>query len=200
MIVDGFNQEELWTTYGFFNTYSMSWEHCIAFAMTVFEYTDNVEVLVVNVGGSNSEKVEIKNKYDMWKIPETGCIIVRGNNKIYDGVPMQHKFFNQTNQILVDVPTSYINSLKKNKDELLDNEGKKHTFDKYMDSIEVNGENNYCQKLHQDDLDAILTAITKFGDFDSPETIVYKNGKLNTNVNISEICRKVVENYKRGPK
>lgn len=200
MQVDSFNQEEIWTTYGFFNTYNMSWEHCIALAMTVFEYTDNVEVLVTNVGGSNIEKVEIENKYDMWKIPETGCIIIRGNNKIYDGVPIQHKFFNQTNQIIVDIPTSYINSLKKNKDELLDNEGKKHTFDKYMDSIEVNGETNYCQKLHQDDLDTILQAITKFDDFDSPETIVYKNDKLNTNVNISEICRKVIENYKRGSK
>lgn len=198
MRVDSFNQKEIWTTYGFFNTYSMSWEHCISLAMTIFDYMDNVEVLVAAISGFNIKNVEIDNKYDMWKIPENGCIIIRGNSKIYEGTPIQHKFFNQTNQILIDVPTSYINSLKKNNDEFLDNEGKKHIFDKYMDSIEVNGETNYCQKLHQDDLDAILTAITNFNDFDSPETIVYKNDKLNTNVNISEICQKVIENYKRS--
>ena len=194
MRVDGFEQEELWTTYGFYTTYKINWEHCLAYIYTVFDYLNQVEILVTDVGASNPKAIEIKTKDDIWNIPESGAIYIRGNSKVYDGVPMQHKFFNQTDRVLLEIPTAYVNSLKKNKDELLDVDGKKHTFDKYIDSVEINGEASYWQQKHFNDVSAIISAITTFKDFNSE--IVYKNSSLNTIVNITSVCKKVIENYK----
>ena len=194
MRVDRFKQEELWTTYGFYTTYKMNWEHCLAYVYTVFDYLNQVEILVTDVGASNPKAIEIKTKDNIWNIPESGAIYIRGNSKVYDGTPMQHKFFNQTDRVLLEIPTAYVNSLKKNKDELLDVDGKKHTFDKYIDSVEINGEASYWQYKHFNDVSAIISAITTFKDFDSE--IVYKNSSLNTIVNITSVCKKVIENYK----
>ena len=194
MRIDGFKQEEVWTTYGFYTTYRMDWKHCLAYAYTIFDYLNQAEILVTEVGVSNPKTIEIKTKEDIWNIPESGAIYIRGNSKVYDDAPIQHKFFNQTDRVLLEIPTAYVNSLKKNKDELLDVDGKKHTFDKYIDSVEINGEASYWQQKHFNDVSAIILAITSFKDYNSE--IVYKNPSLNTIVNITDVCKKVIENYK----
>lgn len=194
MRVEHFTQENVWTIYTFDTTYPMSWSQCLAYAEVVYSFLDDAEILTCGIG-EDYHTINIKDISDIHRIPEAGYVIIRGHSKVYDGQPVQHRFYNQTSKAFVEIPTQYVNNMKKDESHLLDDEGKKHILDKYMDSIEINGEYTICKQTHLKDIKALLTAIKEFKDFNGEMAIVYKNKQLGTEVNISELCEKVVNNY-----
>ena len=148
MRVQGYKIDDAWVRYGFDTTYNMGWENCLAYAKKVYEFMNHPEVLISPIAGAGSHQIEIKEPDDIWDIPEAGCIIVRGSNQIFDEIPFQFMFVNQLTQVYLDMPANDLNSFKNNKGELLDDEEKKHIFDKYMDSIEIIGEVSLYKHRH----------------------------------------------------
>ena len=192
MRVQGFQQDGNWTKFGFTTTYRNGWDKCLAFTSVIFNYTIHPEIMTA---ANTKEPLQISSIDEIWKIPESRFIIIRGMNKVYDNAPFQHIFFNQTDQVQIEMPSEYLNSLKNSPTELLSNEEKKYIFDKYMDSIEVNGEGEYCKYVFKNDIKALLTAITDLKEFDG--NYVYRNNYTKTDVNISDICKKVIANYNK---
>lgn len=70
-------------------------------------------------------------------ITECGVLAVAGISGIME-CPMQIKFYNQSNTVVLDIPVGQIPDSNPIKDELDDNE---HIFDTYMNSVEIKA---YC--------------------------------------------------------
>ena len=185
-------ENDPWTRFGFDTTYPIGWLHCLAYAKAVFDYTENAEVLVAPIAGAAPHKVEIEKPDDIWDIPEAGCIIVRGHNKVYDGTAMQFHFFNQLTQVYLDVHTGYLDSLKKNETELLDSEGKKHVFDRYMDSIEVVGEGTLSRRSQAAaTADELVSALMRYDELYTGEgEFIYKD-KFGVSINLTALVNKI---------
>lgn len=151
MRVQGYKIDDAWVRYGFDTTWNMGWKNCLAYAQKVYEFMNHPEVLISPIAGAEAHQIKIKESDDIWDIPEAGYIVVRGSNQIYDGAPFQIRFFNQTSQVHLELPVAYLDTLIKNDDSLLDEENKKHVFDKFMDSIEITGEVSLYKHCHMID-------------------------------------------------
>ena len=144
--------------------------------------------------------VKIEKLSDFWKIPESSIIYVRGNNSTWDDSTIQFIFVNQLDVACVDVPIRYVELLIKDNNQPMTDEERRHVFDKYMDSIEINAAVLIGQKRHRDDMKAFASAMIDFADFsDDGSKKVYRSN-LGIDFNISEICNKIVKNYKEKEK
>ena len=137
-----------WLEYSYEVTYPMGWHNCVFNALTLAPHLKDAEVLVAGGIGTPFKTVEIKDRRDFLSLEEGGALEIRGRNTIYDNVPFQFRFFNQTPVVRLLVPARYIDELeKKAGDEKvpLTEEEKKTIFDKFMDSIELDGFINFTE-------------------------------------------------------
>ena len=120
-----------WYRYTFRTTYRNGWADILAICKILSEYHD-VKGIITDAGEWTPDDL------NRMAIPEAGHICLRGSNKVYDGQPFQYDIYNQTDGFLMFMPKPYVDSLKRSELELLTAEEKKHTFDKFADSIEIN--------------------------------------------------------------
>lgn len=195
MRVQGYKTDD-WALYEFRTTYRMGWHNLIFFVKAIWPHIINPEILVSANVGQEFKPVEIKEEEELISIPEGGAIEIRGRNKIYDDIPFQFEAFNQTDLVRMFVPTQYLNSLKKSETEFLDDNDKLHTFDKFMDSIEVNSASLWAEyDTAMNVMDAMTQALVMKENF--LEERIYRCQKANNyGKNLTKICNKIVENWK----
>lgn len=200
MKLDRITTEAPWNTYKYTTTFKLGWEKCLAYAQVVYNDTNNAEVFICTEMQGKMIPVKIEKLSDFWKIPEASIIYVRGNNCTWDESTIQFIFVNQLDVACVDVPIKYVEHLMKDDNQPMTDEESKHIFDKYMDSIEINAAVLIGQKRHRDDMKAFASAMIDFADFsDDGSKKVYRSN-LGIDFNISEICNKIVKNYKEKEK
>lgn len=200
MKLDRITTEAPWNTYKYTTTFKLGWEKCLAYAQVVYNDTNNAEVFICTEMQGKMIPVKIEKLSDFWKIPESSIIYVRGNNSTWDDSTIQFIFVNQLDVACVDVPIRYVELLIKDNNQPMTDEERRHVFDKYMDSIEINAAVLIGQKRHRDDMKAFASAMIDFADFsDDGSKMVYRSN-LGIDFNISEICNKIVKNYKEKEK
>lgn len=200
MKLDRITTEAPWNTYKYTTTFKLGWEKCLAYAQVVYNDTNNAEVFICTEMQGKMIPVKIEKLSDFWKIPESSIIYVRGNNSTWDDSTIQFIFVNQLDVACVDVPIRYVELLIKDNNQPMTDEERRHVFDKYMDSIEINAAVLIGQKRHRDDMKAFASAMIDFADFsDDGSKMVYRSN-LGIDFNISEICNKIVKNYKKKEK
>lgn len=200
MKLDRITTEAPWNTYKYTTTFKLGWEKCLAYAQVVYNDTNNAEVFICTEMQGKMIPVKIEKLSDFWKIPESSIIYVRGNNSTWDDSTIQFIFVNQLDVACVDVPIRYVELLIKDNNQPMTDEERRHVFDKYMDSIEINAAVLIGQKRHRDDMKAFASAMIDFADFsDDGSKKVYRSN-LGIDFNISEICNKIVKNYKEKEK
>lgn len=200
MKLDRITTEAPWNTYKYTTTFKLGWEKCLAYAQVVYNDTNNAEVFICTEMQGKMIPVKIEKLSDFWKIPEASMIYVRGNNSTWDDSTIQFIFVNQLDVACVDVPIRYVDLLIKDNNQPMTDEERRHVFDKYMDSIEINAAVLIGQKRHRDDMKAFASAMIDFADFsDDGSKMVYRSN-LGIDFNISEICNKIVKNYKEKEK
>ena len=200
MKLDRITTEAPWNTYKYTTTFKLGWEKCLAYAQVVYNDTNNAEVFICTEMQGKMIPVKIEKLSDFWKIPESSIIYVRGNNSTWDDSTIQFIFVNQLDVACVDVPIRYVELLIKDNKQPMTDEERRHVFDKYMDSIEINAAVLIGQKRHRDDMKAFASAMIDFADFsDDGSKMVYRSN-LGIDFNISEICNKIVKNYKEKEK
>lgn len=139
MRVIGINKDGTWARLRFRTTWKNSWSMMLGYAAVIAEYSTNVGVLTAKVAGDEPVAADVKSVNAMFGLPEQGVLVIRGNNKIYDQMPMQFMFFNQLDEAIIDVKQDYLEWLNKDREEADREEAQLHTFDKLMDSIEIKG-------------------------------------------------------------
>ena len=77
-------------------TYAVGWEQICKAAHVMFDYYDNIEILIDN------KRIRVSSKGDIIKLTEAGSMTVRGFSKILE-VPMMVTFLNQINTVNVSV-------------------------------------------------------------------------------------------------
>ena len=200
MKLDRITTEAPWNTYKYTTTFKLGWEKCLAYAQVVYNDTNNAAVFICTEMQGKMIPVKIEKLSDFWKIPESSIIYVRGNNSTWDDSTIQFIFVNQLDVACVDVPIRYVELLIKDNNQPMTDEERRHVFDKYMDSIEINAAVLIGQKRHRDDMKAFASAMIDFADFsDDGSKKVYRSN-LGIDFNISEICNKIVKNYKEKEK
>ena len=184
-----------WADYEYRTTYRMGWHNLIFVAKTIYPFLINPEVLVLSNMGKSFVPIKIKDEMDLLDIPEGAAIEIRGLNKIYDKAPFQFEIFNQTDIVKMFLPNDYLNSLKKNETEYLDEDGKLHVFDKLMDSIEINSSSGFiAYDTARDIMSAIIQALVMKENFS--EERYYKNETACLSINLTKTCQDIVNNWK----
>lgn len=194
MRVTGMKKEEGWAGLEFRTTFRMGWERCLSVARVIWDYTDNAEIRVGDFG-QRPEVVEVTKSDDFEKIQEAGYIEVRGRSKVYDNTLSQYIIYNQSDIVRMWMPTQYVEGLRKSETEYLNEEEQLHTFDKYMDSIEVNAEIVRAQKAGaQQAIKELKAALLQYGDFEatgsqSNEPLMYRG--CGVEANLTEIVNAI---------
>lgn len=124
MLLLGVKKENDWLLAEYNLTYKVGWENICKAVSLVYEYYDNVEILVDN------NKVNINSKEEILQLDEARTMIIRGVSKIIQ-VPLMITFFNQLQTVRVSVACAT--------DEFKDADYKKFNMSlgQYMDSIEL---------------------------------------------------------------
>lgn len=117
MRVQGLRESDGWSCLGFRTTFRNGWESCLSYAEIIYKYMEQAEIVVAKIAGGTFSPVDIKEIKDIESIPETAVIGVRGKNTIFDKVPFQIIFYNQTDVVNVWIPTQYIKNAKKSETE-----------------------------------------------------------------------------------
>lgn len=198
----GFKKKENgWTSYQYSTTYPFDWKKCLSLIYTAFEYFDNATVRVTMKVGEEPQIVALNNKNDIWKIPEGSSIQINGKNRVYDNVQTVFLAVNQSDVAIMEVPTAYVEQLKKSATEYLDEEGQKHTFDRFIDSMEI-AYISYisCENATTDIADQICNALCQYALLedkgDEESAFVYKNDKYRICVDIKKCADFIKNNYK----
>lgn len=189
-------EDDNWVTYSYKMTYAMGWHGIIFFAKAIFPHLINPEVLRAGGIGSDFKPIGVKitDEWDLLNIEEGGALEIRGLNKIYDNAPFQFRAFNQTDIVTMTIRKEYLDSLKRNEEEFLNEDEKLHTFDKFMDSIEVNSTSTFAAyDTAKTTMDAFTEALVMKENF--TENRIYRNNKAGGyGKNLSEICKKIKSN------
>lgn len=203
MRVQGFVSKE-WTLYEFKTTYKMGWERVLFLAKAVYPHLKNHEIKVSKALETPADILPIKDEKELMDIPEGSFLEIRGFNTIYDGAPFVFQIYNQADLVRMFLPTDYLNTLKASETEFLDDEGKKHTFDKFMDSLEVNasimqGEMYGAKNATKAAFDMVKEALLRKNNFASEgeKMMLRVNG---CEFDLTDICNKVVEVWKEVQK
>ncbi len=105
-------------------TYAVGWEQIYKAAHVMFDYYDNLEILIDN------KRIRVSSKGDIIKLTEAGSMTVRGFSKILE-VPMMVTFLNQINTVNVSV------AQMTDEFETADYQRFNMSLGQYMDSIEL---------------------------------------------------------------
>ena len=124
MLLIGFKEDENWLISRWNLTYRVGWEQILKATFSIYDYYENLEILIGN------KQLNIENKEDILKTNENSSLTIRGISKIIK-VPIMITFYNQMN--LVDV------SVLKLTDEFKETNYEKFNISlcQYMDSIEI---------------------------------------------------------------
>lgn len=124
MLLLGVKKENDWLLAEYNLTYKVSWDNICNAVSLVYEYYDNVEILVDN------NKLNINSKEEILQLDEARAMTIRGVSKIVQ-VPLMITFFNQLQTVRVSVACAT--------DEFKDSDYKKFNMSlgQYMDSIEL---------------------------------------------------------------
>lgn len=128
MLLLGVKKENDWLLAEYNLTYKVGWENICKAVSLVYEYYDNVEILVDILVDNN--KVNINSKEEILQLDEARTMTIRGVSKIIQ-VPLMITFFNQLQTVRVSVACAT--------DEFKDADYKKFNMSlgQYMDSIEL---------------------------------------------------------------
>ena len=181
--------------YTYKTTYDMSWDDIKYITKTVYPHLADANVWTAETACDDFHLVNIANAWDILNIPESGVLAIRGENDIYDGALFQFTIFNHTNVIQMYVPAEYIDTLKNSKDEFLDEDGKRHVFDRFMDSIEICAEKeSFVRPATKSAMESLVQALLMKENF--TETRMYRISSAgNYSVNLSDVCRTIVSNW-----
>lgn len=96
MLLITVNEDKGWLLSRWNLTYAAGWEQICKAAHLMFDYYDNLEILIDN------KKIKVSSKADIIKLTEAGSMTVRGFSKILEAL-MMVTFFNQTNTVNVSI-------------------------------------------------------------------------------------------------
>ena len=194
MRVQGYQMAD-WAQYEFRTTYKMGWQNILCMAKALYEYMGGVVIMHAKEIGGEIDMISIKSENDVLSIPEGSMLEVRGLNKVYDDMPFRFFFFNQTDIVRMLLPPHYLSAFKKSETEFLNDEEKMHTFDKFMDAVEINAYSIFSEyNAIREATDALVHALLMKENF--AENRVYKTKNEYCEVNLTEVCKRIVENWK----
>ena len=183
--------ESCWSEYRFGTTYPMEWRTIIFLCRAVYPILVNPEVLVAGNNDLNFERKEIKDVDSILELKEG--IEIRGECQVYDGVPITIRFYNQTENAQLFVLTDYIDSIAEK--ENLDDDGKKHRFDRFMDSLEYVSAAEAGKYIKAKELmDSLPKAIMQKDNF-AEDRIFTDKAVPGYGISLTAICKKVAENW-----
>ena len=175
-----------WSMLDFRTTYKYGWQSCIAYAEVIYRCTRQPEILTSNVRGENFQWIDINDAKDVKNIDKSAVIQVRGANKMFDNVPFQFIFCNQTDIVRLCMPTKYLESLRKNETEFLSEDEQKHAFDKFMDSLELNGQmsvvDSSATKRTVEQIEKAFDQYDEFCSKDGSDVVLHYDNGLTFNV------------------
>lgn len=147
MVLKQFKTEGDWISVDYAATWRYGYDFMLDAAQVLLEdFGDNLQrFATAEIAGRElvniADKIGGKVRECSVLIDECGVIAVAGISRVME-CPMQIIFYNQTNAVGLDIPLSQIpkeHPVRKNFDERKD--GYEHTFDCYMDSVEIKA---YC--------------------------------------------------------
>lgn len=124
MVLIGVKKEGEWLMSGWNLTYPVGWGHICQGAASLFDFYDELEVLV------NNRPARVSSKKDILKLSEGGYMTIRGLSKIMKA-PMMITFHNQTRNVNVNI-AAISDEFKE-----ADYEKFNKSLGQYMDSIEL---------------------------------------------------------------
>lgn len=145
MVFKDINEEDGWLTIEYAATWKYSFDFMLDAAQVILmDFGVDLQRVAVteNVGGKFTDVTESVmdcggriRKCE--SLTECGVLAVAGISGIME-CPMQVKFYNQSNTVVVDIPVGQIPDSDPIKEALADND---HVFDTYMNSVEIKA---YC--------------------------------------------------------
>jgi hypothetical protein len=184
-----------WYKYTYVLTYKASWEDCKYFAYGIVK-DDDFSKFMINVSKQEDELckpltsgLRTNYKQDIFDCKNGHAIEIQGLSKKINDLPISFMFYNDSNICHLFVPSDYVNNIKKSETELLSEDERIHTFDRYMDEIEI-------LMIRTRDYDKATEIIkTIIQELVSPEN--FKEDRvictLNNQINLSNICRDIVK-------
>lgn len=124
MLLIAVNEDKGWLLSRWNLTYAVGWEQIRKAADLMFDYYDNLEILVDN------KRTNMSSKGDIIKLDEARSMTVRGLSKILK-VPMMVTFFNQINTVNVSIAQAT------DEFKTADYQRFNMSLGQYMDSIEL---------------------------------------------------------------
>lgn len=124
MLLIGVKKENGWLNSRWNLTYQIGWNHICKAVYSIYDYYENVEVLV------NGNKLNLANKDAVLKLNEYSNFIIRGTSTILK-CPIMITFYNQLQVVDVSVPCFV--------EEFMEADYQKFNMSlcQYMDSIEL---------------------------------------------------------------
>ncbi len=134
IVKDYIRIEGIWNEYRFCSTYPMEWINVVFLARALYTALKNPQVLVAAAPGEEFKTIEIKDADSFIDLEEDIALEIRGECSVYDGIPVALRFYNRTEHVQLFMLEEFIDNMAGR--ENLDDDGIKHRFDRFMDSIE----------------------------------------------------------------
>ncbi|MDE7398423.1 MAG: hypothetical protein K2N06_02740 [Oscillospiraceae bacterium] len=157
MVFKGINEDGGWITVEYAATWSYGFDFMLDAARVIlFDFgADLQRVTIAEIAGGSftditEEVMDCKSKLRKCESlgEECGVLAVAGVSGIME-CPIQVKFYNQTNTVVLDIPVGQIPDNNPIKNELSENA---HIFDNYMNSVEIKA---YCADTERRTLERI---------------------------------------------
>ena len=177
-------KETNWTELKFKTIYKNDWESCKSFIFSLYDYLDEAEVLFQPIDTDKPDILELTDKSDIWNIKEGANIQIRGKNKIYNNIPFVFVMLNDSDVIVIDLPTSYLDGLTRNCAPLSELD-QKHEFDTFMNSVEILYQATIeKRKVASQIVDEIVKNIT--------QSDIYENKELGIKVDLKKVKNEII--------
>lgn len=140
------NMDVGWTKYLFRSTYRNDWLNILEYINTIATIFEPMEVLT-DSKNNNTEPVlaKINEPDDIYAIPQSDVVIVRGLNKLFNNIKFQIVFLNNSDEIQMYTLTDNLVKImeKELKKEFADisEEECEHYLDGFADSLEISASN-----------------------------------------------------------
>lgn len=172
-----------WFAFEYKTTYRMCWDVVLAYTHYLYDCFENPEILLCHDVGAKSIPEKITSLDDVLNIPECVSLTIRGKIPVSDNSVFQFIFFNQTDTVKMWTTQKYTVSIVQDEKELTE----MRMFDKFMDSIELNGE---CFLSEKDTINRIVNTLEEIDILNSDEDVIFQNHGIS--VNLSKIIKSIV--------
>ena len=133
-VLEYHGNEGVWNEFRYGTTYPMEWINVVFQARAIYTSLNNPQVLVAKASIEDFKMVEIGDTDSFIQLEEGIALEIRGECSVYNGVPIALRFYSRTENVQLFIPSEFIEKLAIV--EQLDDDGKKHRFDRLMDSVE----------------------------------------------------------------